>query len=745
MSPSSSSPLKFRGGALLTCLFVLSAAGSAAAFPAGASDEERQREDQVDFFERTIRPVLVEKCYRCHASTAKKVRGRLLLDSRDGMRRGGESGPAIVPGNPEASLLLKAIRYEDLEMPPQGKLPEEVIADFETWIRGGAADPRTGETASGPVDAAAARDSWPFRRPQRATSPRVRDTAWPRVRLDSFVLARLENAVLRPNPTADRRTLIRRLAFDLTGLPPSADEVEQFVRDQSPEAYERLVDRLLGSPHFGERWARLWLDVARYAEDQAHIVGKNSSLFYPNAYLYRDWVIGALNDDVPYDRFIELQLAADITEPDDSPHLAALGFLGLGPKYYNRGNPVVKADEWEDRVDTVTRGLLGLTVACARCHHHKFDPIPMEDYYALAGVFANTRMYNRPLDDKRPRDKDGQAKKPADAMHILREKKELKDLNVFIRGDVNAKGPLVPRRFLRALSAGEPEPFRTGSGRVDLARAIVDPANPLTARVFVNRIWAQLFGRGIVLTTSNFGRLGERPTHPDLLDDLAVRFMDAGWSVKGLMREIVLSSTYRQSSDVVPEKAAVDPANQLLWRMPRRRLDVESWRDALLSAGDRLVRTIGGPSVDPQDAEVRRRTVYSRVSRLDLNPMLARFDFPDPNVHAAMRSRTTTPLQKLFVLNSPFLVTQADALARRLASAPADSSEGGDRSSEDGSSEETARARIRWAYLILYGRPPSDEEVRLGVAFLKRGVAEGDVWSYYAQALLAGSEMMYID
>ncbi|HZT79912.1 MAG TPA: PSD1 and planctomycete cytochrome C domain-containing protein, partial [Gemmataceae bacterium] len=574
-----------------------------ALLPAAAAAAELPREE-VDFFEKRIRPVLVQHCYKCHAAGAKKVRGGLLLDTRDGLRKGGDSGPALVPGDPKGSLLLKALRYEEHKMPPDRKLPDRVIADFETWIQRGAADPRDAVVKQAPpsqINVEAGKRFWAFRPPQRHEPPAVRDHSWPRRRIDHFLLARLEQASLSPAPAADRRVWIRRVTFDLIGLPPTPEEVEQFVNDPASDAHDKVVERLLSSPHFGERWARLWLDVARYAEDQAHIVGNDQSLFYPNAHLYRDWVIQALNADLPYDRFVQLQLAADLIAPDDQPGHAALGFLGLGPKYYSRRSLAVMADEWEDRVDTVCRGLLGLTAACARCHDHKFDPIPQADYYALAGVFASTEMFNRPLPgapaNPDPKKKD---KSPASTMHIVREGKPT-DLNLFLRGDVNNKGPVVRRHFLSVLCQGEPRPFERGSGRLELAEAIASRDNPLTARVFVNRVWGQCFGRPLVGTASNFGALGERPTHPDLLDDLAVRFMDSGWSLKGLLREIVLSAAYRQASRADARTFAADPENRLLGRMSRRRLSVEEWRDAMLCATGRLESKVGGPSLDPQD------------------------------------------------------------------------------------------------------------------------------------------------
>ncbi len=687
-----------------------------------------------DFFERKIRPVLVERCYKCHSERGEGVKGGLLLDSRDAARRGGDSGPAVVPGDVDASLLLSALHYESFEMPPDGKLPESVIADFETWIKAGADDPRdnsTGEPPSAEIDWDAARRFWAFQTPKAPPIPSELPMGAIRRPIDAFVVSKLSKLQLTPNSEASRRVLIRRLTFDLTGLPPRPEEIDSFVNDEAIDAYERLVERLLASPQYGARWSRMWLDLARYAEDQAHIVGKDTSLCYPNAYLYRDWVIASFNSDMAYDQFVRQQLAADLIDPEDKASHVALGFIGLGPKYYRRGDIEVMAEEWEDRVDTVASGLLGLTVACARCHNHKYDPIPTEDYYALAGVFASTEMYNRPLDDQRELEKSGQTKKAEDAVHIIRDTKP-QDLNVFIRGDVKKKGEVAKRRFPQVLCSADSLSltFENGSGRLELADSIATRDNPLTARVIVNRVWGQLFGQPLVGTPSNFGSLGDRPTHPELLDDLAVRFMDSGWSLKWLQREIVLSATYRQSSDIDAAKQAIDPANRMLWRMNRRRLSVEAWRDALLTVGDELSLQLGGPSIDPQDTDQRRRTVYSRVSRLELDAMLALFDFPDPNVHSPKRNETTTPLQKLFVLNSPFVVRQAESFARRVTDSTSDDAE-----------------RISRAYRIAYGREPLSDEIKLGLMYLT-GCDEADEqvrWAQYAQIVLASNEMLMLD
>ena len=698
-------------------------------------------DDKTDFFEKRIRPVLVEHCYECHAEQAEVIQAGLRLDRRDTMMRGGDSGAAIVPGDPNGSLLVKALRYEESEMPPDGKLDDRIIRDFENWIRDGAPSPDppplpTGNpsqpitTDESEIDWQSAREFWAFQKPTRHPAPEVSFPQWVKDPIDAFVLARLERKGLAPTKQASRNTILRRVAFDLTGLPPSKFDADQFLRDDQPGAYERLVDRLVSSPANAQRWARVWLDVARFAEDQAHIVGNNDSLTYPNAYLYRDWVVDALATDMPYDEFVQRQLAADQMFPDDLDAHLGLGFLGLGPKYYRRNSPEVMADEWEDRVDTVSRGLLGLTVACARCHDHKYDPIPTEDYYAMAGVFAGTQMFNRPLRDD-VENKNGEAKKPQDAVHIVREGKPT-DLNVMIRGDATKKGEIVPRGFLKILSGSEQAAkFKTGSGRIDLAKAITDEKNPLAARVIVNRVWRQLMGRGLVETPSNFGTLGNRPTHPKLLDDLAVRFMQNGWSLKWLQRQIVLSSTYRQSSQSSDESIAADPANQFYGRMSRRRLSVEAYRDALLVAAGRLDNSMGGPSMAPEDPAETRRTLYSHVSRLELNALLARFDFPDPNAHSAGRVETITPLQKLFLLNSPFLVTQSRSLAEQILK-----------------DKLPAKDSIASAYARLYQRQPTVDEISDGQSFLAsvaNELSESDAWSQYIQALMIANEMFLLD
>ncbi len=690
---------------------------------------QSQADDEVDFFESRIRPVLVEHCYACHSSDGSDIEGGLRVDSRDAMRRGGESGPAVTPKHVDKSLLVSAIKYESLEMPPDRKLPDSIVADFVKWIDGGAVDPRNEPTTpvehlEPKIDFELGRQFWAFQQPTRHHLPHHELQSWCRTDIDHFVASKLEAAKLSPNTESESSPLLRRIAMDLTGLPPSQPMREQVAKAGINDSYEHVIDELLSSPTFGEHWARLWLDVMRFADDQAHIVGDNRSLFFPNSYLYRDWVMDSLNADMRYDEFVRLQLAADLLTPELAQDDVALGFMGLGPKYYQRNSPTVMADEWEDRVDTLSRGLLGLTVACARCHDHKFDPIGTADYYAMAGVFASIEMFNRPLDADREQDDKGSAKDPFDSVHIVRDKDPV-DLAIMIRGDVNRKGEVIPRRFLTVLYPSEAKPFQHGSGRLELAQEITSPTNPLLARVFVNRVWGKIIGQPLVATPSNFGKLGVSPSHPELLDDLSVRFMENGWSLKWLCREIVRSSTYRQASTVHEYGIGMDEGNHLLWRMNRKSLGVEQWRDSILVASGNLDFVIGGTSIDPSDPTTRRRTLYSEASRLKLNPMLAIFDYPDPNAHSAKRSITTTPTQKLFVMNSPFFVANAREMSARLLETTS-----------------TPKHFVERAYESLYSRRPSEAERQIGIDFLNSEEPQNE---QYVHALMAANEMFFID
>jgi hypothetical protein len=567
---------------------------------------------------------------------------------------------------------------------------------------------------------------WSFQAPKRYALPTVSNQSWPAQPIDYFILARLEQNKLAPSSPAQRQPLIRRLTLDLTGLPPTPADVDRFLADDAPDAYDRLVERLLNSRAFGERMASLWLPLARYAEDQAHQVGDDTKFFYPNAFKYREWVIDSFNHDLPYDRFLKYQLAADDFEDAGRENLAALGFLGLGPKYYNRNRIEVMADEWEDRVDTVTRAMLGLTVACARCHDHKFEPITMRDYYGLAGVFASTRMVNQRPDGKEEKRDAGADKMSAATLHMV-DDGAVTNLHVFIRGNPERKGDLAERRFLRILSNGEPPLFEAGSGRRELAERIASPGNPLTARVLVNRVWGAFFGKPIVASPSNFGHSGQLPSHPELLDDLAARFVANNWSVKMLVREIVHSSAYRQSSESSSHAGAQsDPENILLWRMNRKRLAIEQWRDsALFVAGD--LNNKGGKSLELDDPRNFRRTVYARISRLKLNDTLMQFDYPDANVHAERRTATTTPTQKLFLLNNPFVLERSSTFQARLAG-------------------KTDAARLEQAYRILFGREPTRAESDKALEFLS-GPSDSEFsrWEQLAQVLLASNEFLYVD
>lgn len=692
---------------------------------------------QVEFFEKQVRPVLVERCQSCHGP--EKQKGGLRLDSRAALLAGGDSGPAAVLNAPEESLVVQAVRYGgDLKMPPKDKLPTDQVAALVEWIKLGLPWPEA-ESEARPATGSAFkitekdREFWAFRPVQNPPLPVVRDAQASRDPIDLFILAELEKQGLRPAPPADKRTLLRRATFDLIGLPPTPGEVEAFLQDQSDEAFAKVVDRLLASPYYGERWGRHWLDVARYGEDQAHTF---QSRKYPDGYRYRDWVVKAFNGDMPYDRFILEQIAGDLLDgPGRADRLAALGFFALGPVYYGRAT----ADELDDRLDTLTRGFLGLTVACARCHDHKFDPIPQRDYYSLAGVFASTDYKEYVLTpdggidekavsdptDKMVRDKKKNApRKPV--IHSLAEGAKPTDLKVHLRGNPATLGETAPRRFLAILAGDNAPPFSQGSGRLELARAIANTDNPLTARVFVNRVWMHHFGRGLVKTPSNFGSLGETPSHPELLDHLASRFVAEGWSIKALHRAILLSATYQRGAQYDEHNVRVDPDNRLLWRMNRRRLEVEPWRDAMLVVSGNSDLSLGGPSRDLSSPNNVRRTLYGAVSRHNLDPLLRLFDFPDPNLTSDLRPVTSVPLQQLFVLNSDFMARQSKALAERVTA--------------QGSNDEE---RIRHAFSLLYGRPPSDLETQLGSRLVSSGVS--DAWEKYAQVLLSSNEFAFVD
>ncbi len=901
---------------------VLSATASARAADGAAG---------IEFFEKKIRPVLADQCYKCHASTSDKVKGGLLLDTRAATLKGGDTGPSIVPGDPEKSLLIKAIRYtdEELKMPPKDKkLSAEQIADFEAWVKMGAPDPRTNAAAAvTSLVTDQARKHWAYQPVRPPVVPAVKNTKWAQTTVDRFVLAKLESKSLRPSPRADQRTLIRRASYDLIGLPPTPEEVEAFLADRTPDAFAKVVDRLLASPHYGERWGRHWLDVARYADTKGYVFEEERR--YAFSYTYRDYVIRALNEDLPYDQFIVQQIAADLLPlGEDKRPLAALGFLTLGRRFLNNQPDII-----DDRIDVVSRGLMGLTVSCARCHDHKFDPVPTKDYYSIYGVFASSEEpAEKPLlgDKALPKDypdyllekqkREDEAKKyraekeaelltklrsqvgeyllaAADTKGMDKEKKDsvarerkltsrvvgkwnerlakqsdaifgpwlaftalaktnfaeaakplaerfamndgatnqlnplvaalftnapaslkevadrydklfeatdkqwrelaakanaptafadknrealrqvlyaddspfsmeseemyrlfdtpaqqkvralrrkideldathagappramvLKDRAtpvepvVFVRGNAGNHGPKVPRQFLEILTEGKREPFKKGSGRLELARQIASTNNPLTARVMVNRVWLHHFGAPLVRTPSDFGLRTDPPVNPGLLDHLAARFMAEGWSLKKLHKLILLSSTYQQSSDENAAGLKIDPANDLWWRMNRQRLNFEAMRDTLLAVSARLDQTMGGHASDiTTEPFTSRRTVYAFVERQNLPGIFRTFDFASPDATSPQRFYTTVPQQALFLLNSPFVVQQAESLLARPAVKAA----------------RTDAEKIERLHRLAFQRAADREEVAFAKQFLatSAGVApalmETPVWQY---------------
>lgn len=892
------------------CAWIGAGAASVAAAQPPAPDARAGEE----FFETKVRPILAEHCQSCHGPN-KEFSG-LRLDSLERATKGGDLGPAVVPGNPGESLLVQAITHEgdlDLKMPPERpKLPDEAIGAIVEWIRMGAPWPE-GRPTDDPESAA--RGHWAFRpieRPEVPVPPAP--GAGASNPIDAFVEAGLREGGMEPAPPADKLALLRRAHFDLTGLPPTWDEVRAFLEDDSPDAFAKVVDELLASPHYGERWGRHWLDVARYADTKGYVFQEERR--YPYSHTYRDYVIRAFNEDLPYDRFVMEQIAADRMDlGDDTRPMAAMGFLTIGRRFLNNQQDII-----DDRIDVVTRGLMGLTVACARCHDHKYDPIPTEDYYSFYGVFDSSTEPSEPpilkgpgeptpegdedyrkriaeeeakvaafLDETRAakvrdlRERVGEywlaafeiefradhaeldaaarrrelrpellrfaarrwgealnresvppaltvwaryrklaadgwpAEPPAELERELAEagaawaealirpapssaaelaerhaalfkkaladraeggdaadpgtgglrewllaeggpiepgasfnerqfldradrnrlqelrrnvdrlkanhpgsperamalvdKPEPRDAPILIRGNPGRPGALAPRRFLKLIDGEAREPFRDGSGRLELARRIVSPDNPLTARVLVNRVWQHHFGAGLADSPSDFGTRSDPPSHPELLDWLAWTFMhEDGWSIKTLHRRIMLSETYQRSSDHprASEYAELDPTNRRLWKFNRRRLDFEALRDATLAVAGRLDRTMGGKSVSIVDPPfATRRTVYAYIDRQNLEGLFRSFDFADPNISIGKRFVTTVPQQALFLMNSPFQMEQARALADSVASA--------------GSG--TPGDRVVELYRRLFGRDPSAEEFRLGVEFLTAGEA----------------------
>jgi len=943
------------------------AAAVACAAPVFAQEKPLTPEEN-DFFESKIRPALIEYCHNCHsADKDAKIKGGLQLDSKAGLLKGGSTGPGLVAGQPDRSLIIKAMRYTDpnLQMPPKEKVPDSVLADFENWVRMGAPDPRTGKNAAvlkTDEDLQKAKKHWAFQpvvKPQPPT-PKAHLKSWIQNDIDLFVLAKLEEKGMFPSPIADKWTLVRRAYFDLLGMPPTTKEAEDFVNDTSKDAWDKLIDKLLASPHYGERWGRYWLDIARYADTRG---GGNNNRMGDNrlihAYTYRDWVINALNEDMPYDKFLKYQIAADSLPGAEAKHLAALGFITMNRAVNNR------QEEIDDRIDVITRGTMSLSVYCARCHDHKFDPIPTKDYYSLYGVMDSSTysMNNKPViqkiedtlqyreytakraqvearlegyrqgelvkfvgeaktktleylmathyaklgntnynfsggragqdrfeqftklqfevatgwtrylgrsksgdaifgpwhdysklvEDDKVSDKELLAKSkelaakymsadgtpmkglnplvarafstPISNLRVAAERyaklfldaekawisainvdaKKKKDDNaptlkklsdpameqlrqvfyganapvnisydrlagfdnnrirngeqqfqiqmdaldgnhpgaplramalsdgsprnakVALKGDPRNLGPEVPRQFLEALNPNR-KPFTKGSGRAELAEEIASKDNPLTARVLINRVWMNHFGGALVRTPTDFGVRADDPTHPELLNYLAAWVMENGWSVKKLHKFVMTSATYMQSSDDRAKPLLNDPANLYVWKMNRRRLDFEGFRDSLLAVSGKLDAKLGGPPVKitPEGGNPLgytenpfRRTLYGYIDRGNLSSLYRTFDFANPDATVGMRFGSTVPQQALYLMNSPFVGDLARAIVHR----------------DDVKNKVDEETRIEMLYQICFQRLPSALETKIGMKFLEdqSGVKGSDakpIWQY---------------
>ena len=746
-------------------------------------------QEQVEFFENSVRPVLVEHCYKCHGP--EKQKGDLRMDSRAALLKGTDAGPVVFPGEPMKGTFIKSIRHESENMMPEKapKLSDEKIAALTEWVRMGVPWPEN-DKASPPSPAEIARTHWAFQAIRKPSVPTVKDPShWAQSEIDRFVLAKLEAAGLSPSPIASRYTLIRRATFDLTGLPPTMAAVADFEKDPAPvrEAFAKVVERLLASPQYGERWGRHWLDVARYADHRGYLAG-GVSREYPFAWTYRDWVIRALNADMPYDQFLTHQIAADIPGSGGKPEdVAALGFLTLGRRFLNNQNDII-----DDRIDVIMRGTMSLTVGCARCHDHKYDPITAKDYYALHGVMAScdedsdpeklpllpggkaepafekaraamlaelrtvdTGIANRlsatlriasglsifiPAEtidpiatknrlgrkalDERQKVKTKLVKLELDPgspprAHVLRDKPRPVTPHVFLRGNPSRPGEVVPRRFPSFLG-GDSAPFKQGSGRLELAKSITAPGNPLTARVITNRVWMHHFGTGFTPTPGDFGTRSETPVHGELLDWLATNFTANGWSLKKLHRTVLLSSTWMQDSvhpsqiaSANPQKSAkspqtVDPENRLLWRQSRQRLEWEAMHDALLAAAGNLDETIGGRPVKLfTEPYPKRRAVYAYIDRQNLPGTLRTFDFASPDLMNPQRSTTSVPQQALYMMNSPFVIAQAEALTE----AP------------DFSSTAPEERHVQMLYQRVLSRKATPSEVKTAIDYVRSALA----------------------
>jgi cytochrome c553 len=795
--------------------------------------------EQLEFFEKSVRPVLANNCYRCHSDGAQRLKAGLKLDSREGFLRGSEYGPVMVPGDLEASSFIEAIRYGDPDfgMPPKEKLSDQEISDLEKWVAMGApwapeVDMGTVEMTPGnfeegqgteslnrDVDIEAGRNFWSFKAPVRHEAPIPHQEGWAQGAIDQFLLVAMEAANIAPVKDADDRTWLRRITFDITGLPPTPNATAAFLSDKSEQRDARVVDRLLASEGYAERWGRHWLDVARYAESS----GKEQNVLYPHAWRYRDWVLKAFEQDMPYNRFLQLQLAGDLTPVSDSTEMAwnqiATGYLAIGSKgHANRNRVEFQLDMVDEQIDAMSQGMLGLTVSCARCHDHKFDPIPTKDYYALAGIFYSTETHfgtlrspgnnqssdliplpegvampngptmdadlqrlvkrgprrggNTPpqgqgtesmegskmdeassdepsmsdddkreaarrtaqltrrrtqqqgvLDDLRSRfDESGRAL-PTNLLAMGVSEGEPRDIAVLERGELDRPGEVVHRNMPQVLRAVDMPAVTQGSGRLELAQWVASSDNPLTARVWANRVWLHLFGTGLVSTPDNFGAAGQIPTHPELLDWLATELVAKGWSTKALIREITLSRAYRLSSRSAQAAEAIDPDVRLLWRMPKRRLESEALRDAMLTVSGSLstAKPVGSPTGtfegllrNEQIAklllrEQNVRSVYLPNPRGFTMETLAAFDAPDSDFVTGDRDETTVATQALFLMNDTEVLRLSDAFAQRLLGI-----------------EGNEKDQIRAGFELAYGRPPTSIESKAVRSFLRDYAREAE-------------------
>lgn len=803
--------------------------------------------EQAKFFETKIRPVLVNSCYECHSKKTGQNEGGLTLDTKVGVRQGGNSGPGVVAKKLDDSQLWLAVTHHDPDsrMPPNAKLPARAIADIKQWIEMGAPDPRDDglpSVVTSKIDIQQGRQFWSFQKPKKTAPPAVASEDWSRTAVDRFVKAKLNASSMKPSSTAEPATLLRRLHFDLIGLPPQPSDVARFQtawKRNTQQAIQAEVDRLLESRHFGERWGRHWLDVARYAESN----GKQSNQSFPFAWKYRDFVIDSFNDDMPFDRFVQQQVAGDLlpatTNAARQEGIIATGYLAIGPKdLREKSFRQFSMDVVDEQIDATTQGVLGLTVACARCHDHKSDPIPTADYYALAGVFLSSQTHygtfgggkgrnasdlialpvsgssgerlsrkeiaatKKRLEEiesqlrdfrnnKRARMEDreapstepetGKTRKRRSPKGARSEQSELQaklesldirgvikefgmgmqdrdvpvNANILIRGEVDSPAQQVPRGFPQVLNHKTYRIHNERSGRLELAQWLTSKQNPLTARVLVNRVWDKLFGRGLVSTTNNFGTTGMAPSHPELLDHLAVQFMDDGWSVKSLIRRLVLTRTYQASSDFDTANYAHDPDNKLLWRATPRRLDAEAIRDAMLTVTGQLntTRPTGSRVNDAGDVELGRksspnlmidlppvRSVYLPAVRNGMPDLIQLFDGADPDIVTGHRDVSNAAGQALYLMNNPFVLDQADAFAKQL-------------QQESGGVTD----QVRLAFLKAFGRPPTDTEIQNTARFYKRFVpaamkesgnrqqAEWMFLTSVCQGLLSSAEFRFLN